>query len=130
MVGCNWKQYTRSILESRGYYIENMASEYLYDFIANGNIKIGVKVSNLYKNEKTEYHCFEFEEEYHSCDIYILIALDEFESALKILIIPSINLMGQRQLIIKRKSKYDKFDSRFELIKIYDNFYNDLDCVI
>ncbi|MCC0740545.1 hypothetical protein [Clostridioides sp. ZZV14-5902] len=110
--------------------MEKMASEYLYDFIANRNIKIGVKVSNLYKNEKTEYHCFELEEEYHSCDIYILVALDGAESALKILIIPTIDLMGQRQLIIEERSRYDKFDSRFELIKIYDNFYNDLDCVI
>ncbi len=38
--------------------------------------------------------------------------------------------MGQKQVSIGYKSKYDKFDSRFELIKIYDNFYNDLDCVI
>lgn len=126
----DWKQYIRGILESRGYHVEKMASEYLYDFIANRNIKIGVKVSNLYKNEKTEYHCFELEEEYHSCDIYILVALDGAESALKILIIPTIDLMGQRQLIIEERSRYDKFDSRFELIKIYDNFYNDLDCVI
>ncbi|MGX8128453.1 hypothetical protein ACWTV9_19495 [Clostridioides difficile] len=125
-----WKQYIWKVLELRGYCIKNMSCTYPYDFIANRNIKIGVKVSNLYKNEKTEYHCFELEEEYHSCDIYILVALDVAGSALKILIIPAVDLMGQVRLIIEERSKYDKFDSRFELIKIYDNFYNDLDCVI
>ncbi|HGZ2663465.1 TPA: hypothetical protein ACOIAM_003826, partial [Clostridioides difficile] len=79
---------------------------------------------------ENEYHYFELEKEYHSCDIYILIALDEVGSALKILVIPASNLMGQKQIIINNKSKYDKFDSRFELIKVYDNFYNDLDCVM
>ncbi|MCC0728337.1 hypothetical protein KGF51_18270 [Clostridioides sp. ZZV14-6045] len=125
-----WKQYIENILESRGYCIKRMSYVHSYDFLANNNIKINVKVSNLYKNIETEYHCFDLEKEYHSCDIYILIALDGAGSSLKILIIPAKNLMGQNQIIIKNKSKYDKFDSRFELIKIYDNFYNDLDCVI
>lgn len=125
-----WEQYIESILESRGYCIKKMSYVYSYNFLANDSIKIGVKVSNLYKNGEIEYHSFDLEKEYHSCDIYILIALDEAESALKILIIPASNLMGQKQITIKNKSKYDKFDSRFELIKIYDNFYNDLDCVI
>lgn len=118
------------ILESRGYCIKNMSCAYPYDFIANDNIKISIRTSNLYKSRGVEYHLFNFEKEYHSCDIYILVALDIAGSALKILIIPAVNLMGQVQLIIEERSKYDKFDSRFELIKIYDNFYNDLDCVI
>lgn len=125
-----WKQYIENVLESRGYCINRMPYVYSYDFLVNSNIKINVEISNLYKNEENEYRYFELEKEYHSCDIYILIALDEVGSALKILVIPASNLMGQKQIIINNKSKYDKFDSRFELIKVYDNFYNDLDCVM
>ncbi|EQF29876.1 hypothetical protein QEW_4551 [Clostridioides difficile CD160] len=125
-----WKQYIEKILESRGYCIKKMSCVYPYDFLVNDGIRVKVEVSSLYKCYEAEYHHFELEKEYHSCDIYILIALDETGSALKILIIPAKKIMGENQIIINNKSKYDKFDSRFELIKVYDNFYNDLDCVI
>ncbi|HBF0856743.1 TPA: hypothetical protein KNP56_003561 [Clostridioides difficile] len=129
-LGSKWEMYIKNILEARGYEISKMSFKHPYDLLVNNNIKVDVKVSSLYENEDSKYHSFNLEKKYHNCDIFILVALDEFGSPLKILIVPSKELMGQKQVSIGYKSKYDKFDSRFELIKVYDNFYNDLDCVM
>lgn len=129
-LGNKWEMYMKNILETRGYKVAKMSFKHPYDLLVNNNIKVDVKVSSLYSNKSSKYHSFSLEKKYHNCDIFILVALDKFGSPLKILIVPSKEVMGQRQISIGDKSKYDKFDSRFELIKIYDNFYNDLDCVI
>lgn len=124
-LGNAWEYRIMDYLISKGYDIEKMSYKHPYDLLINEYIKVDVKVSKLF-NADSPYHSFDLGSSNHNCDIFILITLDEDENPERVLIIPSSDLMGQKQVAIGKNSKYNKYNYRYEVIDKYDKFYKRL----
>lgn len=108
------------------YECEKTKERYPYDICVEGNIKIDVKASNLYKNGP-EYYTFNLEDKIHpTCDIFVCYCIKE-EKVEKIYLIPSCVVQGKTQLSIGvNRSKYDIYIDNWELIRQYHDFYESL----
>lgn len=124
--GNEWEYKIKSELENKGFDVLKMSTKHPYDLLINKNLKIDVKVSRYYKKEKYKYHTFNLEKEYHNCDIFICVGLNDNDEIEKLLIIPSKHLMGIKQLSVGVISKYDKFDRAYKYLDIYNKFYNEV----
>lgn len=124
-LGQVYEEYILELLRNKGYEVERMSVKHPYDILANRNIKIDVKVSNLYKNSGSGYYTFNLEKHNHNCDLFICICVND-EEMVKTLVIPSKFLMGIKQLSLGNTSIYDSFKDRFDYIEKYDVFYNQL----
>jgi hypothetical protein len=125
-LGQDYEDKVFKLLQSKGYEVEQMTTRHPYDLLVNLNIKIDVKVSNLYRGEKGEFHTFNLEKHNHNCDLFICVCVTDDE-IVKILVIPSKFLMKVSQLSVGAISVYDVFKDRFDYVEKYDVFYNKLD---
>ena len=125
-LGNAWEYRIMDYLTSKGYDVEKMSYKHPYDLLINDYIKIDVKTSKLFYGDASDYHSFDLGTTKHNCDIFICITLDEEEQAERVLIIPSSDLMGQKQLSIGKNSKYNKYNHKYEVIDKYDRFYKRL----
>jgi len=123
VVGRRYEDKVKTLLESKGFIVERMTTKHPYDLLVNGTVKIDVKVANPYINKKSRVHTFNLSKKYASCDIYIVVALDEYSKIERLLIIPS-HLLRMSILNIGRSSKYNKYNEKFEYIKNYSEFLN------
>lgn len=113
----------KTLLESKGYKVEKMATRHPYDLLVNGNIKIDVKAANKYTSPiGWSSYSFNLEKKNPTCDIYIIRCLQDD----KTLVIPSKFLKQSQLCITDKESKYDKFKDRWDYIKKYDDFYNSI----
>ena len=124
--GNEWEYKVKAELENKGFEVLKMTTKHPYDLLINTNLKIDVKVSRYFKNEDYKYHTFNLEKEYHNCDIFICVGLNDNDEIEKLLIIPSKYLMGIKQLSVGVISKYDKFDRAYQYLDIYNKFYNEV----
>ncbi len=124
-LGQEYEEYVLELLRNKGYEVERMSVKHPYDILANQNIKIDVKVSNLYKNSVSGYYTFNLEKHNHNCDLFICVCVTDGE-IIKTLVIPSKFLMGIKQLSLGNTSIYDSFKDRFDYIEKYNVFYNQL----
>ncbi len=124
-LGQDYEEKILELLNSKGYDVERMSTKHPYDLLANQNIKIDVKVSNLYRGKKGEFHTFNLEKHNHNCDLFICVCVVDGK-IVKTLVIPSKFLMGIKQLSLGNTSIYDSFKDRFDYIEKYDVFYNKL----
>lgn len=113
-------------LNSFGYDCELTKARYAYDILANNNIKIDVKCSNLYKNDKVTYYTFNLEKSKPTCDIYVCYCVND-DIVQKVYVIPSCVLSGKTQLTLGvEKSKYDKYINAWSIVSKYDDFYKEM----
>lgn len=124
-LGKEYEQYITDLLNRKGYEVERMSTKHPYDLLVNMNIKIDVKVSNLYRGPKGEFHTFNLEKYNHNCDLFICVCVTD-DKVVKILVIPSKFLMKVSQLSLGINSIYDVFKNRFDYIEKYDVFYSNL----
>lgn len=124
-LGKSYEYIAKQMLEERGFDVKKMAQNYPYDLLINQNIRIDVKVGRPYinKNDGSRYHTFNLYKKYATCDIYMIICLDENENLEKLLIIPA-NKLKITQLSLGKESIYDKYIDNFELLNFYDRFYS------
>ena len=122
--GKKQESFIKSILESMGYKVEQMAQNYPYDLLVNDNIRIDVKASRLYEGEAGSYYTFNLYKKYATCDIYICLCYTE-ETLNKVLVIPAHKLKIT-QLSVGKTSIYDEYKDRYELIDKYDKFYQEV----
>lgn len=109
-------------LISLGYDVEFTKARYPYDLIANGNIKIDVKCSNLYQGKYGNFYTFNLEKAMPTCDVFVCYCLNE--NSRKVYVIPSCVLSGKTQLSIgETRSKYDKYINNWDIIFRYEAFY-------
>jgi len=125
-LGREYETRTAELLKTKGYEVERMSMKHPYDLLVNLNIKIDVKVSNLYRGPKGEFHTFNLEKYNHNCDLFICVCVTD-EEIKKVLVIPSKFIMGISQLSVGSTSIYDVFKDRYDYIEKYDSFYNKLD---
>lgn len=115
-----------NILQEMGYDCELTKVRYPYDIIADNNIKIDVKVGNLYHSNKGNFYTFNLEKKHPTCDLFICFCLNE-DNTDKIYVIPSCVLSGKKQLSIgEHKSKYDRYIDSWQYVNIYNCFYEKL----
>lgn len=124
-LGKEYEQYITNLLKGKDYEVERMSTRHPYDLLVNQNIKIDVKISNLYRGEKGEFHTFNLEKHNHNCDLFICVCVTD-ERIVKTLIIPSKFLMKVSQLSVGIHSLYDVFIDRFDYIEKYKIFYQNL----
>lgn len=120
------EMFVKELLGQRGYSIEKMNQNHPYDILINNNVKIDVKASRLYKGENGCFYAFNLEKEYPTCDIFVLVAIDDDDSK-KIYVLPSAMVSGQTQISVGSiKSKYDVYIDRWDYIDSFDEFYKKL----
>lgn len=109
-------------LESIGYEVERMTTKHPYDLLVNSAVKIDVKSANIYYNKGFKTHTFNLSKKNPTCDIYVLIALDENGEVEKELVVPS-HFVNQRVIAIGVDSIYDKYHERYDFVQQYSDFY-------
>lgn len=112
-------------LISNGYKVTRMAIKYPFDLLVNDNVRVDVKISKLKLIDGYKVNSFGLSKRYPTCDIYILIALDENYTTNRIFIVPSKNL-HQLTVSVGEKSTYNKYINKTEYIDIYNNFYKSI----
>lgn len=127
-MGRNYECECMSILTTLGFDSELTKARYPYDILANNNIKIDVKSSNLYVGENGSFYSFHLEKEKPTCDVFVCYCIDN-KTTTKIYILPSCVVSGKTMLSIgKNRSKYDRYIDNWAVIKQFDEFYNLLKC--
>ena len=110
-------------LVSLGYDCELTIARYPYDLLANRNIKVDVKCSNLYHAKSGDFYTFNLEKKMPTCDVFVCYCVSEYDIE-KTYVIPSCILSGITQLSIgKKNSKYDKYIDKWDIFARYDEFY-------
>lgn len=117
--GTKGEFFIKGLLERRGYSVEKMSTRHSYDLLVDSNVRIDVKTAKKYKSPKGfSFHTFNLEKKNPTCDIYILLKLEEK----KVYIVPS-KFTHQTQISMGNKSKYDEYENRFDYIDLYSKFY-------
>lgn len=112
------------LLKIKGFEVEEMTTKHPYDLLVDKVVKIDVKVANPYLMRGTRVHTFNLSKEKPTCDIYILIVLNEQGHKERILTIPSHHIQ-QKSISIGLNSQYNKYDD-FYLIDRYSDFLNSI----
>ena len=117
----------KEMLESKGYKVKQMCVKHPYDLLVDENVKIDVKASHKYKSQTGwSSYSFNLEKSNPTCDIYVVVCIDEEGSFEKILVIPSKMLRQTQLCITGGNSKYDIYKNRWDYIEQYSNFYENI----
>lgn len=122
--GDRLENYCLNQLEDMGLCAEKTKVRYPYDILVERAVKIDVKACKPFKNyDNSTYYTFNLEKKEQTCDVYVFYCLNETYEIIKTLIIPSYVLSGKTQLSIGvRKSKYNKYTDRWDIIQQYCDF--------
>jgi hypothetical protein len=114
------------VLKNQGYKVEAMTTKHPYDLLVNSAIKIDVKVAKPYLlRGKDRVHTFNLSKIKPTCDIYILIALDENENIERLFVIPS-HFVQQPMVNMGKESKYNFYVNSWHYLTAFDEFYKKL----
>ena len=103
---------------SEDYLAELTPVKFPYDILVEKAVKIDVKFSNLYSHSNGEFYTCNLEYKFPKMDILVFICED-----VKTLIIPAHELYGIKQLSVGKKSRYDKYIDRWDILEDFVNFY-------
>lgn len=107
------------MLASKGFKAERMSQNFPYDILVDDCVKIDVKASHLYHGKQGNFFTFNLEKKYATCDVYVLLALDENDNAINYFIIPSKFVIKNTQISIgEHVSKYHRFRERWDYISL------------
>lgn len=121
--GKKYEKIIKEILENKGYEVSQMSQNFPYDLLVNDCLKIDVKSSHLYKGKEGNFYTFRTGKRYATCDVYILVALDDLDKVVRTYIIPSSKVIKNTQLSMgEYSSKYDIYLDRWDILTEYVNF--------
>lgn len=113
------------IFENTGLHSVQTSSKHPYDLIVDNSVKVDVKVSKEFINNcNSKAFSFNLEKREPTCDIFILYCLNDDETYRKVLIVPACSLLGQTQIGVGNKSKWDFYMNRWDFIKQYSDFFD------
>jgi hypothetical protein len=125
-LGYNHESYAKLKLVSKmGMDVLKMSANHPYDFLVNGSIKVDVKCAKPSYAHSCRVHTFATRKKYASCDLYVLIALDERDRVEKCMIVPA-HEMKVVTCSIGKVSVYDKYIDRWDYFEKFDSFYKTL----
>lgn len=116
-----------SMLKEKGYTIKRMTTQHPYDLLINDKVKLDVKMGSAYELKGSRVHTFGINKKYSTCDVYIIVALNEEQDKIeRIFIIPGFKLKIVTMSIGKH-SKYNKYINKWDII---DQFIKAYDSII
>lgn len=105
------------MLISKGFEVERMPQNFPYDILVDNSVKIDVKASHLYHGKQGNFFTFNLEKKYATCDIYVLLTLDDNNNIINTFIVPSKFVIKNTQISIgEYASKYHKYRDRWDYI--------------
>jgi hypothetical protein len=112
------------MLISRGFEVERTPQNFPYDILVDNSVKIDVKASHLYRGKQGNFFTFNLEKKYATCDIYVLLALDENDNIINTFIVPSKFVIKNTQISIgEYASKYHKYRDRWDYISNLSEYF-------
>lgn len=113
-----------AMLQSKGFDVKRMSQNYPYDLLVNDCIKVDVKASRLYKGKTGDFYSFGLAKPFATCDVYILITLNDACKADRFMVVPSKFVHTNKQISVGAvNSKYHKFTDRWDYIKTISDFW-------
>jgi hypothetical protein len=104
-------------LKARGFEVERMPQNFPYDLLVDNCVKVDVKASHLYTGKQGSFYTFNLEKRYATCDVYVLLALDDDDEIVNVYVVPSKFVISNTQISIGQyKSKYHQFMDRWDYI--------------
>ena len=123
--GKKYEKLIKNILESKGFTVSQMSQNFAYDLLVNDCLKIDVKSSHLYKGKEGNFYTFRTGKKYATCDIYLLVAVNDAEEIVKTFILPSSKVIKNIQISMgEYHSKYDVYLDRWDILTDYSNFFS------
>lgn len=120
-LGEEFEEIAKELLENNGFKCNLTPLRFPYDILANGRVKIDVKVANKRKVGLSDAYAFRLAKSMQTCDIYMAFAINSKKEIQKLYIIPSNVVSGKVQLCMgTNQSKYDIYLDRWDLIRKYD----------
>lgn len=123
--GQNREEEIAAKLESLGHKVERMTTKHPYDLLVNDTVKIDVKTGKAYLMRGSRVHSFGISKKDPTCDIYIVLALDEQDQVERLFVIPSHHLKVV-SLCIGKESIYNRFINCWEYIDQYTEFFKQI----
>lgn len=107
----------RDMLRGIGFDVEPMATNFPYDLLVDGCVKVDVKASKLISTESGKFYTFFVGKPYATCDFYILLACDDDENVTRTMVVPGYQVIGNSQISVGvNRSKYHFYTDRFDLL--------------
>ena len=123
--GSRYERLAVDILLNKGYAVNEMSFKHPYDLLINDKVKVDIKIAKPYLLRGSRVHTFGINKKYATCDLYILFALNNFDSIERLLIIPSHKLKITT-LCIGANSKYNQYINRWDYLDKFNEFYSEL----
>lgn len=116
------------ILKDKDFTVERMTQNFPYDILVNHSVKVDVKASHLYRGKQGNFYTFNLEKRYATCDIYVLLALDDRNNIVNFFIVPSKFVINNTQISIgEHISKYHKYKDRWDYISNLSEYFDSLE---
>jgi hypothetical protein len=129
LLGKQFEKKAKEILENKGFKVRQMSQNFPYDLLVDDCVKIDVKESRLYKGKTGEFYSFNLEKNFATCDVFLLVALNDNDSINRIMVVPSKAVFNNNQISVgKFISKYDKFIDKWEYISNLSAFWSGVVC--
>ena len=123
-LGKTHEQKATNILEEKGFSVLQMPFNFPYDLLVDGCIKVDVKASRLFKGKNGNFYTFNLEKPFATCDIYLLIELDQLDQIQRIMVIPSKFVIANTQISVgEGSSKYHKYTDRWDYFSLMSDFW-------
>lgn len=123
--GKGFEKIAKEMIEDKGYEVERMTTKYPFDLLVNNKVRIDVKSCRPFWANESRMHVIGLNKKYATCDLYLIYALDEEDKPERTFIIPGCDLKITT-LSIGKNSKYNIYLNRWDLLKKYNDFYNNL----
>ena len=124
-IGQEWESSISGFLSRLGHTVELMTTKHPYDLLVNNAVKVDVKVANPYLLRGSRVHTFGLGKDKPTCDIYILIALDEKGTKERVFVIPSHHVQ-MKMINLGKESKYNIYVNQWHYIEEYSKFLNSI----
>lgn len=115
----------KELIENMDYMTEQMSCKYPFDLLVNDKIRIDVKAAKAYISRGSRCHTVGINKRYAACDLYLIFALDKDENIERTFVIPGCDLRVT-SMNFGKNSIYNIYLDRWDLLKKYDDFYNNL----
>jgi len=126
--GQDFEEEAMNILIEKGFSVEKMPTKHPFDLLINGTVKVDVKSGRAYMLRGSRCHSFGINKNNGSCDLYMILALDEKDKIERTFIVPSHHLKVTT-LSIGENSKYNRYIGKFSLMSQYSDFHQKLEIV-
>jgi len=120
-----YELYAMATMTSKGFPVKRMSVRHPFDLLVNKCVKVDVKASTAYMNQKSLVNTVRLGKVFATCDIYIIYLLHPSGELDRTLIIPS-HLVKQEYLNIGKDSKYNIYQDRWDYLTEYGRFMQEL----